>query len=299
MKLNNTQAFLKDIHELLYIVISGCIAALLPLMYELSPVFVVCSFWTSIPLIYIGFKHDKNYLIMSSLISLLVTLAITVKENVMMFFVFHILPSVIIVYFAKIKNNTRNNINLIILSLTLYASIIGILSSLLFNRTMIDLYYITENFAKQNNLETSYVTPWLSWIPGVFCIGNVIINLINGIIIQSILVSTKQIKNNLFYLKDLTIPDILLLPITISCVGCFFSSDMSLEIISKTLLFTFSFPYLIFSFVTLHLISKKLKNNTILLIVYLLIILLLWPILIMVIVSIFEPWIRLRKWAQE
>lgn len=302
MKLNNRNPlnFYSKKKEWNNILIAGFIASLLPLLSELHPILIIFNFCTSIPLIFIGLKNDLESLIISSIIALSITLIITIKENMCMFLAFYVIPSIIIVYLSKLKQVNTYKTNKIIINLTIYGSIMGIISSIIFNKTITDLYYITENFAKKNGLETSYIIPWLSWIPAIFCIGNIIINVISVIIVQKFLIYKQYINSYFFEIKKIKLPDVLLILLTAACISSFVFKGQ-LEIISKTLIFTTSFPYLIYSFITLHLISDTMgnKKNLMLLIIYTVIILLIWPILIMVVISIFEPWIGLRKWTKQ
>lgn len=159
--------------------------------------------------------------------------------------------------------------------------------------------YITENFIKQNGINSLSIQNWLSYIPGIFCIGVLGNNIVNTIIAQKILLYEKKIDDILVNIEEYKIPDYMLVLLTISCIGSFFLHD-NLEIISKTLLFIFLFPYIIFSIATLNLITKyNNRKYLILFIIYTFIVLLIWPLLIMVVISIFEPWINLRKWIHK
>jgi hypothetical protein len=260
---------------------------------------VVFSFWTSFPIIYIGLRYNIQEAILVSTIAITLTLIITVKENSVMFFLFHILPSLIIIYCSKhiISSDKKyNQINYLLLGITIYGSIIGLCSTFYFNRTISELYYITENFAKQNGIISLSIQPWISCIPGLFCIGNMGSTIINSIFAQKVLLYQQNIPHKYWTIEKLSIPDTLLVLLTILCAGSFILSG-TLEIISKTLLFVFTFPYLIFSFTTIKLISNRAgsKKHLVLFITYTLIILLIWPLLIIIAISIFEPWIQIRK----
>lgn len=223
----------------------------------------------------------------------------TIKENIPIFILFHIIPSIILILLNKKNLQGINKTSQIILGITIYGLTIGVITSFLFNKAIIDLYYITNNFSKQNHINISNIEIWIISIPGIFCLGNIIINIINNIIINKIIEYNKE--NNIQKIKfiELKIPDIFLLILTLSCIGSMLSTEL-LKIISTTSLIILSLPYVIFSFTTINLISKKIiKNKYFIFIIYSLIILLIWPIFIMVIIGVFEPWIRIRDWINK
>jgi len=295
------------------IFISGLICSLLPLLSDISNILILLSFGTNIPILYIGIRYDITHSLLSSTLSVIITLILTTKENILLFSIFNILPSLLIIYFhtyninnnkyilSKLENiKDEDNTQLIILILIIYGIIIGIISSFLFNKTTSDMQYITENFIKQNGIHATYIKNWISCIPGIFCIGIIGNNIVNIIITQNILLYTKKIKKHIINIEKFKTPDFFLLLLTISFIGSFFSNGI-LEIISKTSLCIFILPYIIFSLASLHLIAENTNNKKylILFITYSFIILLIWPLLIMIIASIFEPWIKLRKWINN
>lgn len=100
------------------ILISGLICSLLPLLSDISSILVLLSFATNIPILYIGIKYEVSHSIISSIIAIFITSIVTIKENTIMFILFNIFPSIIIIFYGKYKK--YNNTQVIIINLTLY-----------------------------------------------------------------------------------------------------------------------------------------------------------------------------------
>jgi hypothetical protein len=177
--------------EWIHITACGITSSLLPLLSDISSILIIFSFWTSLPIIYIGFKYDIKQIIITSIIATIITYSITVKENALIFLIFNVIPAIIITTINK-KDLYSKKTTSTILALTLYISIIGVFTSFFFNKTVNELYYITENFAKQNGILVNSIKIYISYIPGIFCIGSIGINIINSIIAQKILKYDKK-----------------------------------------------------------------------------------------------------------
>ena len=293
MKLNNQKFSLGPLQEA-PIFLSGILSAALPLLGTFFPLLFPLSFWTSAPLLYIGFSRGLKACAISSTLSLILTFLLTFKENALLFFIFHILPSLAITAFV-LSNRTQTRTTHLILGLTTYSALIGLGLSFLLIQTIDHLVPIVESFANQNGLDSKSLTSWISWAPGFVCLGSAGVTLVNSIFAQRLALHRWHLKKVLFDLNALTLNDTLLVGLALSGLGVFFLEGF-LEICCQTFVLVLCFPYLTFSFTTLHLAAEQTgpKKPFILFAVYALLFLLVWPLLIMVGLSIFEPWLRLR-----
>ncbi len=239
---------------------------------------------------------------LSSALALVLTLTLTFPENALIFFLFHAFPSLAITFFFTSKNGKNGVIDttFLILGLTFYGAFIGCGLSLLLTQAIPHISPMIEAFATQNGLESHALESWLSWIPGIVCVAATGITLLNCVLAQKLARHRGHLIKNLFDLDALSLPDTLLIALALSGLGAFFLDNL-LETVSQTLVLMLCFPYLVFSFTTLHLVAEQAKSKKpfLLLGVYALLFLLVWPVLIMVALSIFEPWLRLRTWLTE
>jgi uncharacterized protein YybS (DUF2232 family) len=271
------------------------------------------TFFALIPLFYIALQHEVVTLWLPFLFALILVFLLAGGQNALIYILFVMVPVAVLCRFALLKRaDSKGKITwypvgrlagVLVLLGFVYAILLTSLENAtdLTNHIQQSFHQIQEQAALDKRAQYEQLLALLRqlipYFPGISAVGLMLMTVGAGAIAQAVLKKQNKLVRSPLSLAELYLPWWCWKALLITGIGwALLPHARFYQYLPANMTLVLLFAFFLQGLAIVHTYTKKQANSQLfLVIIYLIMILFTWPILIVIIFGVLEPWLRLRE----